>query len=399
VINQIPHTYRKRGVFYFNRTVPNDLGSHYASRRINFSLRTKSVRDARQYASTVSLKLESYWQHLRLQGIVLPGSHLIREQPSEQETGEEVRFSEATELYLRLKGTDKANTFHGAATRACRYLAECCGDKDLGDIKRSDATKLRDFLVAKGLSGSSIVRLFTTFKAVFNFVSSEHGLDLKNPFSGVYMNREDGVKERLPVPTKTIERVQSECVKLDDDIRWVAALVSDTGMRLSEAVGLANTDIVLDHPHPHVVVQPQPWRRLKTQGSKRTIPLAGMALWAARRTVLSANGPYAFPRYIRDGQCLANSASGSINKWLKNHIPKECSIHSFRHSIRDRLRAVECPKDIVDQIGGWSSGSIGEGYGQGYPLEILSKWMTAIALNPGVAVHKNDNGRGSVGSL
>ncbi len=88
----------------------------------------------------------------------LPGSHLIKEQPSEQESKDVVLFSEATELYLRLKGTDKAKTFHGAARRACRYLAQCCGDKDLGDIKRGDATKLRDFLAEKGLSGSSIVR-------------------------------------------------------------------------------------------------------------------------------------------------------------------------------------------------------------------------------------------------
>jgi hypothetical protein len=60
--------------------------------------------------------------------------------------------------------------------------------------------------------------------------------------------------------------------------------------------------------------------------------------------------------------------------------------------MRDRLRAVECPKDIVDQIGGWSSGSIGEGYRQGYPIEILSKWIASIALNPEVTVQKGGGG-------
>ena len=38
--------------------VPIDLDDRYESRRINFSLRTKSVRAARQSASAVSLKLE-----------------------------------------------------------------------------------------------------------------------------------------------------------------------------------------------------------------------------------------------------------------------------------------------------------------------------------------------------
>ena len=62
------------------------------------------------------------------------------------------------------------------------------------------------------------------------------------------MNRTDGVKERVPVPLKAIRKVQSESVKLDDDIRWITALISDTGMRLSEAIGLAKTDIVLELP-------------------------------------------------------------------------------------------------------------------------------------------------------
>ena len=29
--------------------------------------------------------------------------------------------------------------------------------------------------------------------------------------------------------------------------------------------------------------------------------------------------------------------------------------HCLRHTFRDRLRAVECPMDLIDQIGGWES--------------------------------------------
>ena len=37
---------------------------------------------------------------------------------------------------------------------------------------------------------------------------------------------------------------------------------------------------------------------------------------------------------------------------------------SVRHTFRDRLRAVECPIDMIDQTGGWkSAGSIGTNYG------------------------------------
>ena len=195
------------------------------------------------------------------------------------------------------------------------------------------------------------------------------------------MNRTDGVKERAPVSQKAIERVQSECVKLDDDIRWISALISDTGMRLSEAIGLTKKEIILDYPQPHVVTQPHPWKRLKIGGGRRIVPLVGSALWAARRATEVSTKDHLFPRYIRNGDCLSNSASAAINKWLKQHIPKECSIHSFRHSMRDRFPAAECPKDIVNQIGGCSSHSVGKGHDRGYTVEILAKWMANISLS------------------
>ena len=51
-------------------------------------------------------------------------------------------------------------------------------------------------------------------------------------------------------------------------------------------------------------------------------------------------------------------------------------IHSFRHSMRDRVRAVNCPSDMIDQIGGWTTAGVGQGYGEGYRLEAKTKWMS-----------------------
>ena len=46
--------------------------------------------------------------------------------------------------------------------------------------------------------------------------------------------------------------------------------------------------------------------------------------------------------------------------------------------MRDRLRAVECPKEIIDQIGGWSSSDVGESYGNEFPLDNIEKWLIKI---------------------
>ena len=52
----------------------------------------------------------------------------------------------------------------------------------------------------------------------------------------------------------------------------------------------------------------------------------------------------------------------------------------FRHSFRDRLRAVECPIELTDAVGGWSTDGIGAAYGQGYSLQLKQKWLSAIVL-------------------
>ena len=80
---------------------------------------------------------------------------------------------------------------------------------------------------------------------------------------------------------------------------------------------------------------------------------------------------YAFPRYNKTTTTNANSASAALNKWLYPYVPNGCTMHSFRHSMRDRLRVVECPADVVDQIGGWATGGVGQGYGSGYGLKGL----------------------------
>ena len=94
-----------------------------------------------------------------------------------------------------------------------------------------------------------------------------------------------------------------------------------------------------------------------------------------QRATTKNDGPFLFPRYCSVNKCKADYASNTLNKWMKPFVPDGCVIHSFRHSLRDRLRACECPSDIIDQIGGWATTSVGQGYGLGFPLLNLHRWM------------------------
>ena len=48
------------------------------------------------------------------------------------------------------------------------------------------------------------------------------------------------------------------------------------------------------------------------------------------------------------------------------------------HNLRDRLRAIECPADIIDVIGGWTTDGVGHQYGQGHRLAVTHGWMKII---------------------
>ena len=382
-------TFVKEGIFYFSRRIPSELRKHYTSPRIAYSLRTRSARIAEARARKSADQLDEYWYHLRCRDVELPGKHMLRLQMAlgtevsntqPVVSSSSVLLSEAVGLYLTLKGKGRPVTFHRAAERACGYVIDACGDKHLEAYTKADANALRDALIARGLAGSSLTRVFGTVRAVTNFAASEQGLMLNNPFAGVYYDRSAGVSNRTSVPADALAAVQAKCRVFDDDLRWLVAMVSDTGMRLAEAVGLTRDDIIRDDGgNLFARIRPHPWRRLKTKGSERDVPLEGAARWAAERILdQQPVSQFAFPRYNKTNMTNANAASAALNKWMREHAPAGCSMHSFRHSMRDRLRAVECPADIVDQVGGWQTDGVGHGYGSGYPMDVLRKWMKAV---------------------
>ena len=389
----IPYTFVRGGYFYFSRRVPADLRQHYSYHRIVQGLGTSSPQRARVRANIAAAKLDAYWGQMRLAKSEVIGMSLVKASsgninaaassstpsPNDQQP-DCPTLLDALQVYLDQKGKGRPKTFRLAAERSCNYVIGLCGNKPLSGYTRHDALQFRDWLVARGLTGSSITRNFSYLKAVINFALSEYALDVRNPFLGVYHDRSAGVLVRKPIPMEAIRNVQSECRAVDDDMRWLIALISDTGMRLAEGTGLLKQDFVgLDTDLPYVLITKHPWRNLKTASSERKIPLVGEALWAARRISRVDNGSdFAFPRYNQTPTTAANSASAALNKWLKQYVPEGCTMHSFRHSMRDRLRAVQCPADITDQIGGWTTDGVGQGYGSGYPLEVLKEWLEKV---------------------
>ena len=372
------YLYCRNGIFYFTRNVPSDLKTRFNKNRVVVSLHTRSITRAQKSASALSDRLDRYFESLRLERFHSQELGLKFDANMVTASDEpEVTITDALNQYVRLKGAGRGKVFARTAERNIGYLTECIGETSLSDIKPTDAGKFRDHLIFKGLSPSSVKRVMTSVKAIYNLGAKELGVTNPNPFTGIFIPDDGTIIERLPVPLDVIRTIQDECFEIDDDNRWLIAMIADTGMRLSETVGLLVDDIKLDDTTPHITLQKHPWRPLKTASSQRDIPLIGSALKAAERIVYQGNR-FAFPRYCSELKCNANSASAALNKWLKQRLPEGCVIHSFRHSLRDRLRAVECPSDIIDAIGGWATAGIGHKYGKGHDLIVKQRWMKRL---------------------
>ena len=185
---KVPYTCNRAGYYYFSRRVPADLLSYYSYPRIVQGLKTRSAQTAKSRALVAAAKLDEYWSHLRMTVPDLIGRSLLKQGYGSfsrntqldvsSATEQCITLPEALETYVTQKGAGKPKSFEAAAQRACSYLVNACAAKNLAAYNRADALSYRDYLIAKGLVGSSVGRVISSIRAVFNFAISEYTLDL-----------------------------------------------------------------------------------------------------------------------------------------------------------------------------------------------------------------------------
>lgn len=169
------------------------------------------------------------------------------------------------------------------------------------------------------------------------------------------------------------------CKDKDDDVRWLLALQLDLGCRLAEVVGLTLSDLRLNVGLPYVSFQSNQWRA--NISCKRNIPLVGVSLWAAYKIVESAKRRqfYAFPRYNNGNQCKVNSASATLNKWMRS-LGIDKTTYDLQRTMRDRLKKAGAPKSVQDLVGGYLNRSKINNFSMAYRLDQLKVWLDKIVI-------------------
>ena len=179
---------------------------------------------------------------------------------------------------------------------------------------------------------------------------------------------------RQPYSHQEIQILIDAAAEKDDEKRRIVIILALTGARLAEIVGLRKQDV--DVVAATIHIRNHATRAVKTAASERVVPLLPYALAAVQKQMVESSTEFLFPSYANTAQTNSDSASAALNKWAKNLVAAK-SMHSFRHSMRDELRAVMCPETMAKEIGGWSSKhDVSVGYGQGYPAELKREWLT-----------------------
>ena len=365
-MSHIQYTISRSGTYYYNRRVPKHAVDSYGQ-FIRQAL-SKDPLEAEALAKRLSDVLEGAWSAKAIIPSVDISTIIASFKPRR------VALSEIAAEYLALKQIDQTPPRVALST-----FISLAGDRDVSEYTRQDAKLFVHHLEMKGNKTATIRRRINSLSAIMNYAYSELDLDKRNPFTRLFIRNEgNDVFKRGIFTNDQLKCGYDKALASGSSVKLLMPLLGETGCRLAEIVGLRLDDIDLENELIHI--RPNSARRLKNKTSERVLPLVGYAKLAMEKALIKADDQWLFSQYIKAGHCHATHASNAVNKWLKRDFV-ELTAHSLRHTFRDRLRAVECPMDMIDQIGGWRSvGGVGTNYGHGYSRLQVERWLRLVLI-------------------
>jgi site-specific recombinase XerD len=261
-------------------------------------------------------------------------------------------------------------------TAVATFIQSIGCDPLITELVTQHTHRFRSYWQNRVLNGEVLIasanRKMRSVAGLYTPIHRFHQLEQKNPFSSLTIpgGREGKRLAYDPAFVQSHFLAEGMFDGLNNEARRIIYLIVETGLRLSEACALTSKTIHLDASIPYVEIIDED-RELKTPGSARCIPLVGVALLAMQKQ------PDGFPRY-RD---KADTLSGLVNQVLteKKLRPggKKQTLYSLRHTLVDRLIAVEAPNKIQEDLLGHV-----HMYGEGSTLEHRRRWLEKIAFKP-----------------
>lgn len=257
-------------------------------------------------------------------------------------------------------------------------LVSVVGDKGLDELSHTDVLDYVDWLDGRVDEEEIVAKTANKYlghnSKMIKEINRKLRLGLPDFFAGMRLQGAINVS-RPPFPIEFVQGqilAEGALMGLNAEARGAVFLITDTGLRLSEAINLNETTIHLDCDIPYIEVLPD-GRRVKTQDSIRTIPLVGCALAAMRQH------PNGFPRYIDKGASFSAYVNGyMLDRGLRP--TRKHTLYSLRHTFKDRLIAAKCQDSMIEALMGHSDDH--PKYGSGPALDLKAEALHRIAFTP-----------------
>lgn len=297
-----------------------------------------------------------------------------------------IKVSEALDHFYTIaeervigKSKDQLRKHKNPRKRAAANFIAAVGNKELASITAEEMFEFRAWLTARVRKGSvkaaSANKDITHLVSVWKAVAQSKGFQLGFSTEGLYLKTDADDDEQRPpfsrgwITSKIL--ADGALGGLNTDARLILLGMINTGYRPSEGAGLTAEEIRLDVDVPHIVIQPNANRALKTPQSRRIIPLTGVSLDAFKEARAG------FPRYSDNAATL----SGTINKFLRDNALLETadhSLYSFRHALEDRMLEAGIDERVRRDILGHKLNR--ERYGEGGALAFKRDLLLKVAL-------------------
>jgi len=427
------------GYYYYFRRVPKHIKPYDSRRHIKISLKTRDKATAKKRALVQNEAIEKFWRNLaqsaptdmqrdtlyrdavqkaRMHGFVYRDITDLSENASAAELVDrllalkaaedkqpgavvelgaalvgtadqpDIKLSEIWEMYRpkigdRLVGkTDhQIRKWENPRKLAVNNFIKAVGDKNILEVNRKDVLAFHDWwlnrVTKEGKKPASANKNFRHVKdmldIVFTALDITPPVDVETLFAKIKLRVVDDSRQSYEAEYVQRVFISGDALNgLNEEARALVYIMADTGARVAEITGLMPEDIRLDTPIPYIHIRSNARGGLKTLHSERQIPLVGAALYGAKM----------FPNGL-DRYSSGDTASNVINKFLRenNLNPSDGnSLYSLRHTFKDRLRDIQAPEEVIDNLMGHKSR--GPKYGRGHILETKLEWLNKIVFEP-----------------
>ncbi|MEB8217444.1 tyrosine-type recombinase/integrase [Citrobacter braakii] len=207
--------------------------------------------------------------------------------------------------------------------------------KNVEDVTKQHIADFKRFLDERYQAPRSRQDALIKLQALFNFCIDKRDYLTANPVKGMNYSKVTSVNHKTEITPSEYEKVmKTDYVKGYEDLKWLLAILWNTGMRIGETIQLRPEDFRIVDGIKCISINTEDGKQVKNETSIRDIPISEallqMGIWDTK------------PRL----GWTKNNAAGSRIAFAFKQIGIEHSSHDFRYSLSNRLR--DC--DVADSV-------------------------------------------------